>query len=66
MNYSLENLYEETEARSKLLEKTILLRDQWKQCGDDLLYSMLPQSVADRLRAGANPIDTCQVFSPFL
>lgn len=28
---------------------------------DELLYQMIPKQVADRLRRGENPIDTCEV-----
>lgn len=29
---------------------------------DELLYQMIPKSVAERLRNGENPMDTCEVF----
>ncbi|PSN39730.1 hypothetical protein C0J52_19957 [Blattella germanica] len=29
---------------------------------DELLYQMIPKQVADRLRTGENPIDTCEMF----
>jgi len=29
---------------------------------DELLYQMIPKQVADRLRRGENPIDTCEVI----
>ena len=57
----LENLYEEAEETSKLLEKAHCIRDEYKKCGDALLYSMLPQSVADRLQNGEPAVSTCQV-----
>lgn len=31
---------------------------------DELLYQMIPKQVADRLRRGENPIDTCEVSVP--
>jgi hypothetical protein len=33
----------------------------WKKCGDDLLYSMIPRSVAEQLRAGESTLSTCKV-----
>ncbi|KFM81476.1 Soluble guanylate cyclase 88E, partial [Stegodyphus mimosarum] len=36
--------------------------DEWKQKGDDLLYSMIPKAVAVRLRNGEDPIGTCESF----
>ncbi|KAI5645631.1 adenylate and guanylate cyclase catalytic domain-containing protein [Phthorimaea operculella] len=30
---------------------------------DELLYQMIPKQVADRLRNGENPIDTCEMFN---
>lgn len=30
--------------------------------GDDLLYSMIPKSVADRIKSGQDPLATCQTF----
>lgn len=32
---------------------------------DELLYQMIPKQVADRLRTGENPIDTCQVIPTY-
>lgn len=36
--------------------------DTWKRRGDDLLYSMIPKTVADRLRAGNSSLSTCEVI----
>lgn len=33
---------------------------------DELLYQMIPKQVADRLRRGENPIDTCEVSLCYL
>jgi len=43
------------------LENSYVLLDRWKNKSDELLYSMIPQTVADRLRAGANSLSTCEV-----
>ena len=58
---SLEDLYERAEERSIQLQKTHQLLDELKQRGDQLLYSMIPQSVAESLRGGTHPVDTCMV-----
>lgn len=58
---SLEIMYDRAEANSNKLEESVLLLEQWKRRGDDLLYSMLPRQVAEHLRQGKDPITTCQV-----
>ncbi|XP_011498155.1 PREDICTED: soluble guanylate cyclase 89Da-like [Ceratosolen solmsi marchali] len=58
----LEMMFEKAEQRSEELEQSYDLLDRWKNKSDELLYSMIPQSVADRLRAGASPLSTCESF----
>ncbi|XP_014213715.1 soluble guanylate cyclase 89Db-like [Copidosoma floridanum] len=58
----LEMMCEKAEQRSQELEQSYELLDRWKNKSDELLYSMIPQSVADRLRAGASQMDTCESF----
>nr|CAD7193906.1 unnamed protein product [Timema douglasi] len=58
----LELMFEKAEQRSMELEHSYSLLDCWKRRGDELLYSMIPKSVADRLRTGENPMSTCQTF----
>lgn len=48
----LELLFEKAESRSLNLEKSHKLLDQWKKRSDQLLYSMIPKSVAHQLRTG--------------
>lgn len=60
----LEDLYERAEERSQQLQQTYELHDEWKQRGDKLLYSMIPKSVADSLRSGTDPVNTCKVLHP--
>ncbi|GFY30067.1 uncharacterized protein TNCV_4073801 [Trichonephila clavipes] len=48
------------EERSKKLEQNLKKADEWKQKGDDLLYSMIPKAVALRLRNGEDAIETCE------
>lgn len=57
----LEMMFERAEQRSTELENSYALLDRWKNKSDELLYSMIPQTVADRLRAGASPLSTCEV-----
>ncbi|XP_058791395.1 soluble guanylate cyclase 89Db-like isoform X2 [Phymastichus coffea] len=58
----LEIMFDKAELRSMELEQSYALLDRWKIKTDELLYSMIPRSVADRLRAGAGPLSTCQSF----
>ncbi|XP_076621621.1 soluble guanylate cyclase 89Db [Colletes latitarsis] len=58
----LEMMFERAEQRSTELENSYALLDRWKNKSDELLYSMIPQTVADRLRAGASPLSTCESF----
>ncbi|XP_039307262.1 soluble guanylate cyclase 89Da [Solenopsis invicta] len=58
----LEMMFERAEQRSMELEHSYVLLDQWKNKSDELLYSMIPQTVVDRLRAGASPLSTCESF----
>jgi hypothetical protein len=54
-------MYNRAEENSAKLEETLNLREQWKERGDNLLYAMLPRQVADLLRQGQHPLETCQV-----
>ncbi|KAG5867251.1 hypothetical protein JTB14_012831 [Gonioctena quinquepunctata] len=58
----LQLVFDKAEQRASELEKNHDLRDKLKKRGDDLLYSMIPKPVADRLRAGDNPLNTCESF----
>lgn len=57
----LELMFERAEQRASELEKNYEIVDTWKRRGDELLYSMMPQSVADVLRGGKSPLSTCEV-----
>ena len=56
-------MYERAEGRAIELKMTHELLDEWKQRGADLLYSMIPQSIAETLRSGKEPVDTCKVYN---
>lgn len=53
---------EREENRAEELETSLSLADSWKKQGDDLLYSMIPKTIADRLQNGIDPLETCQTF----
>ncbi|XP_047740024.1 soluble guanylate cyclase 89Db [Hyalella azteca] len=59
---NIELMYNRAEENSAKLEETLNLREQWKERGDNLLYAMLPRQVADLLRQGQHPLETCQSF----
>ncbi len=47
--------------KSKKLEESMRKLDEEMKRTDELLYQMIPKQVADRLRSGENPINTCEV-----
>ncbi|XP_076059430.1 soluble guanylate cyclase 88E-like [Oratosquilla oratoria] len=56
-------MYTRAEEYSSKLEDSLNLQEESKAKGDDLLYSMLPRQVADLLRQGNDPLDTCRTFA---
>lgn len=58
----LELMFEREEQRTEELETSLKLADSWKRQGDELLYSMIPKTVAERLRDGTNVLNTCSSF----
>nr|XP_022912206.1 soluble guanylate cyclase 89Db-like [Onthophagus taurus]XP_022912207.1 soluble guanylate cyclase 89Db-like [Onthophagus taurus] len=61
-NSKLELMFDKAEQRALELEANYELLDEWKCKGDELLYSMIPKTVADRLRHGASSLSTCESF----
>lgn len=61
-DFRIELMFEKEEQRSDELETSLKLADSWKRQGDELLYSMIPRPVAERLRSGQNTLSTCQSF----
>ncbi|CAH2229246.1 jg6753 [Pararge aegeria aegeria] len=55
----LQLLFDRAESRSLSLEKSCRLLDEWKKKGDQLLYSMIPKSIAAQLRTGKNAVAEC-------
>lgn len=54
---------DQEQLKSKKLEESMRKLDEEMRRTDELLYQMIPKQVADRLRNGENPIDTCEVNS---
>lgn len=54
---------DQEQQKSKKLEESMRKLDEEMRRTDELLYQMIPKQVADRLRTGENPIDTCEVRS---
>ncbi|MPC77150.1 Soluble guanylate cyclase 89Db [Portunus trituberculatus] len=57
----LQITYTKAEENAARLEDAHQKHEEAKARGDDLLYSMLPREVADKLRQGNHASDTCQV-----
>lgn len=53
---------DQEQQKSKKLEESMRKLDEEMRRTDELLYQMIPKQVADRLRRGENPIDTCEVM----
>lgn len=53
---------DQEQLKSKKLEESMRKLDEEMRRTDELLYQMIPKQVADRLRNGESPIDTCEVF----
>ncbi|XP_076255247.1 soluble guanylate cyclase 89Db-like [Rhynchophorus ferrugineus] len=62
-NSKLQTMFDKAEQNTEELEQSLELLDQWKKRSDELLYSMIPQAIADRLRSGTSALDTCESFS---
>ncbi|CAB3227695.1 unnamed protein product [Arctia plantaginis] len=54
---------DQEQQKSKKLEESMRKLDAEMKRTDELLYQMIPKQVADRLRNGENPIDTCEMFN---
>lgn len=53
---------DQEQQKTKKLEESMKKLDEEMKRTDELLYQMIPKQVADRLRSGEDPIDTCQVM----
>jgi guanylate cyclase len=45
-----------------MMESAMKKLDQEMKRSDDLLAQMIPKAVADKVKSGASPVDTCEVF----
>lgn len=54
-------MFEKAETKASELEKHHEVVEKWKRKGDELVYSMMPRSVADVLKRGESPLSTCEV-----
>lgn len=52
---------DQEQLKSKKLEESMKKLDDEMKRTDELLYQMIPKEVANRLRKGTNPVDTCEV-----
>ena len=48
--------------KTKIMEQSMKKLDQEMKKGDELLAQMIPAAVADKMKSGASPVDTCEVF----
>ncbi|OXA43799.1 Soluble guanylate cyclase 88E [Folsomia candida] len=53
---------DQEQQKSKKLRESVKSLDNLIKRTDELLYQMIPKQVADRLRNGENPVDTCETF----
>ena len=44
------------------MQESMKLLDVEMKRSDELLSQMIPKSVSDKIKAGANAVDTCEVF----
>nr|CAI5835089.1 unnamed protein product [Callosobruchus analis] len=56
----LEIMFDKAEERAEELTRNYELLDTWKRRGDELLYSMIPKTVADRLSKTKSSLSTCE------
>jgi guanylate cyclase len=52
---------DQEQQKSRKLVKSMKKLDEEMRRTDELLYQMIPKQVADRIRRGENPVDTCKV-----
>ncbi|XP_022650316.1 soluble guanylate cyclase 88E-like isoform X1 [Varroa destructor] len=58
----LKMAFEQELQKSKQLEDSMKKLDQEMKRTDELLYQMIPKTVADKLRKGESSVDICQFF----
>ncbi|XP_052704865.1 soluble guanylate cyclase 88E-like isoform X2 [Crassostrea angulata] len=58
----LEFSLEQQQDKSKLIEETMEKQEEWRNKSEALLYSMIPRTIAERLKRGEDPVKTCEMF----
>ncbi|XP_067655765.1 soluble guanylate cyclase 89Db-like [Haliotis asinina] len=58
----LEYLVDRQMETSNKIAQNLQKLDEWRQKSNALLYSMMPESIAVRLKHGEDPIKTCETF----
>ena len=58
---ALREALEMEEEKTKKMEDTIKRIDEEMKRSDELLAQMIPPAVADKVKSGFNPVDTCEV-----
>ncbi len=48
--------------KTKEMEESMKRLDEEMKRSDELLSQMIPKSVAEKVKSGANPVETCEVF----
>ena len=49
--------------KTRLMEESMKQLDEEMRRSDELLAQMIPKQVAEKVKSGANPVDTCEVRS---
>ena len=49
-------------AKTKEMEHSMKKLDEEMKRSDELIAQMIPKSVAEKVKAGLNPVETCEVF----
>lgn len=62
LSVELKLALDQEQQKSKKLVKSVKKLDEERRRTDELLYQMIPKQVADQLRNGENPVNTCQVL----
>ena len=47
--------------KTRLMEESMKQLDEEMRRSDELLAQMIPKQVAEKVKSGANPVDTCEV-----
>lgn len=57
----LKDALEKEMEKTKLMEESMKKLDEEIKRSDELLAQMIPKQVADKVKAGINPMETCEV-----